>query len=101
MGADSGKVILRPHQSQSVFAVHQEWLCEGPDCQSWGILEERQATAWESSGEVKTLLSIRAGSGAFPGGPRTGKVSEGCQVKNQNIGPEDCISEHCNPSVLT
>lgn len=46
MGADAVKVILRPHQSQSVFAVHQEWLCEGPDCQSWGILEERQATAW-------------------------------------------------------
>ena len=55
----------------------------------------------QSSGEVKTLLSIRSGSGAFPGGPRTGKVSEGCQVKNQNIGPEDCISEYCNPSVLT
>ena len=44
-GCKHMKVLLRPCHSWSVFAVHQEWLCPGPDCQSWGILEERQATA--------------------------------------------------------
>lgn len=87
------KRILRPRHSQSVFAVHQERPGKAPDLQSWGILEERQATAC-GRGRDQDAAFHSAWVWSFPWwDSRTRKVSEGCQVKNLKVGPKDCSSE--------